>query len=76
MSKADPVGSASVLVETAVSLARDIDRLRDPRRTMRDRLLASALMDHRGFARKLEDAYRCMWRRWCKASAEREESAK
>ena len=57
--------SPEAFVEAAVSLARDIDRLRELRRSMRQRLLASALMDHRGFARNLESAYRAMWRAWC-----------
>ena len=52
-------------VTVASQLARDVDRLAQMRRTMRDRLLASALMNHRGFARKLEAAYREMWRAWC-----------
>jgi protein O-GlcNAc transferase len=52
-------------VTVASELARDVARLTDLRRTMRDRLLASPLMDHRGFARKLEAAYREMWRAWC-----------
>ena len=57
--------SPDAFVEAAVSLARDTDPLREMRRSMRQRLLASALMDHRGFARKLEAAYRQMWRAWC-----------
>jgi len=35
---------------------------------MRGRLLASALMGHRGFARKLESAYRMTWRAWCQTT--------
>ena len=61
--------SPEAFVEIASSLARDTGRLRELRRSMRDRLLASTLMDHRGFARKLESAYRMMWRAWCSRSA-------
>ena len=52
-------------VRAAVDLAGDRDRLRALRLSMRERLLASPLMDHRGFARNLETAYRQMWRSWC-----------
>ena len=54
-------------VTIATELAGDRDRLRDLRRSMRDRLLASPLMDHPGFARKLGAEYRRMWRTWCSA---------
>lgn len=49
----------------AVALAGDPERLTDIRMTMRDRLLASELMDAAGLARALEEAWRGMWRRWC-----------
>ena len=52
-------------VRTVVELATDLDRLRELRMSMRKRLLASPLMDHIGFARNLESAYRQMWRQWC-----------
>ena len=52
-------------VRAAVDLAGDRDRLRALRLSMRERLRASPLMDHRGFARNLESAYRQMWRSWC-----------
>ena len=52
-------------VRIATELAGDRDRLCDLRANMRDRLLASQLMDHRGFARKLEAEYRNMWRQAC-----------
>ena len=59
--------SPEAFLRAASELARDVARLTQMRRTMRDRLLASPLMDHRGFARKLEAAYRDMWRAWCAA---------
>ncbi len=55
-------------VRIAAGLAEDTDRLRRLRRTMRDRLLASALCDAAGFARAVEGAYREIWRRWCEGS--------
>jgi len=62
-------GSPEAFVRAATGLACDPERLRELRRSMRDRLAASTLMDHRGFARKLESAYRQMWRAWCSRSA-------
>jgi protein O-GlcNAc transferase len=35
------------------------------RRSLRDRMTASPLMDEVRFARSLEQIYRQMWRRWC-----------
>lgn len=48
----------------AVSLARDMPRLALLRRSLRGRLQASPLLDHQGFARAVEEAYRGMWRSW------------
>jgi len=52
-------------IEIAVRLARDLSRLTKLRRTLRDRMRASPLMDAIGFARGIEGAYRQMWRAWC-----------
>lgn len=54
-------------VEKAVALANDAARLTSLRRGLRDRLRVSPLLQRDTFARKLETAYREMWRRWCKA---------
>jgi predicted O-linked N-acetylglucosamine transferase (SPINDLY family) len=56
-------------VAAATELARELDGLAELRRSMRRRLLASPLMDHRGFARNLEAAYREMWLAWCDGPA-------
>ena len=52
-------------VEIASNAARELDKLAELRRTMRDRMRGSPLMDAGGFAREIEDAYRQMWRTWC-----------
>ena len=49
----------------AGDLAADVERLRDLRRTLRDRFAASRAMDAAASTRELEQAYRQMWRRWC-----------
>ena len=60
---------AANYVAGAVALARDPARLRALRSTMRNRMSASPLMDHVGFTRELEAAYRSTWRRWCQQSS-------
>ncbi len=56
---------AQEYVARAVTLAEDRARLRALRAGMRERLRSSPLMDFSGFTRKLEAAYRAMWRHWC-----------
>ena len=52
-------------VAKAVALANDHNKLRAVRHNLRDRVLASPLMDQKLFAKNMEDAYRQMWRKWC-----------
>jgi protein O-GlcNAc transferase len=52
-------------VEIACTLAGDLDRLETMRRSLRERMRRSPLMDAAAFARGLESAYRIMWRRYC-----------
>ena len=52
-------------VDVAVKLAGDLQHLRELRATMRQRLLASPLLDGKRFTRNLESAYRQMWHKWC-----------
>ena len=49
----------------AAELAADLPRLSGLRKTLRQRMQASPLMDAPRFARNIEAAYREMWRRWC-----------
>jgi predicted O-linked N-acetylglucosamine transferase (SPINDLY family) len=52
-------------LELAVRWAGDLSRLAELRLRLRDRMKGSPLCDGQGFARKLEEAYRLMWRRKC-----------
>ncbi len=52
--------------QIAVGLAGKLETLAEWRRTMRDRLRGSPLLDAAGFTRNLEEAYRTMWRDWCR----------
>jgi protein O-GlcNAc transferase len=52
-------------VGLAVGLANDMDRLAQLRASLRGRM-AKTLCDAQQFTRELEEAYRTMWRRWCK----------
>jgi predicted O-linked N-acetylglucosamine transferase (SPINDLY family) len=49
----------------AVKLAHDLPRLANLRGRLRSMMVQSPLCDGPGFAKKIEDAYRWMWRRWC-----------
>jgi predicted O-linked N-acetylglucosamine transferase (SPINDLY family) len=59
------VGDREAYVATAVELARDRGRRAALRAGLRQRLANSPLMDGAGYARRLESAYRAMWRAWC-----------
>jgi predicted O-linked N-acetylglucosamine transferase (SPINDLY family) len=60
-------GSVDGYVGIALALAADPERLRDLRRSLRQRVMASSLGDGNGFAHKMEAAFRTMWRNWCEA---------
>lgn len=57
-------------VRIAVELARDPARRAELARSLRPRLRASPLFDHRGFTHGLEQRYREVWRAWCAARVE------
>jgi predicted O-linked N-acetylglucosamine transferase (SPINDLY family) len=63
--------SVEEYVEVAAALAVDAARLNELRRSLRQRMAASPLCDGRAFARKIESAFRGMWRKWCEAPAGR-----
>jgi predicted O-linked N-acetylglucosamine transferase (SPINDLY family) len=53
-------------VTKATTLAQDLEALVEMRFSMRERMAASTLCDARAFAQSVEEAYRDMWRKWCK----------
>ncbi|MCK5877260.1 MAG: tetratricopeptide repeat protein [Candidatus Marithrix sp.] len=52
-------------VDICVNLANDTEHLQKLRREMRERMLASPLMDGVGFTKNLEIEYKKMWEKWC-----------
>jgi predicted O-linked N-acetylglucosamine transferase (SPINDLY family) len=52
-------------INKAVEFASDFERLAELRAGMRERMSASPVMDERGFARDVENAYTVMWQDWC-----------
>jgi len=54
-------GSAQDYAAIAQQLARDVDKLESLRRTLRERVRASPLMQGARFTRHLEEAYLQMW---------------
>lgn len=52
-------------IDKLVSLASDVPGLARIRAGLRQEMQASALMDEPGFARKVEQAYRDMFKKWC-----------
>jgi protein O-GlcNAc transferase len=57
--------TADEYVQIAVGLGNDVNRLRDYRGTLRQRMSGSPLLVFEGFTRNLETAYRKMWVDWC-----------
>jgi protein O-GlcNAc transferase len=58
-------GSAEQYAEIAAALAGDPARLKELRRSLRERMATSPLCDGRAFARKIETAFRSMWQHFC-----------
>lgn len=57
--------SSEHYVKIAAALASDLERLKDLRQGLRERLQRSPLMDAEGFTRSLEAAYRGVWQKYC-----------
>ncbi|MHC4743854.1 MAG: O-linked N-acetylglucosamine transferase, SPINDLY family protein [Planctomycetota bacterium] len=51
----------------ATALAQNLNALAKIRASMRERIFESPLCDGKGLARRIEAAYRGMWRKWCKS---------
>jgi protein O-GlcNAc transferase len=60
--------SPAEYIEIARTLANDKKRLTTLHATIRDRMIASPLMDAKRFAFDMENAYRTIWRTWCQES--------
>ncbi len=58
-------GSADEYLKLAHGLACDLESLRRLRLSLRQRMLASPLLDAPAYVRALEAAYRQIWRQWC-----------
>ncbi|TDQ64075.1 putative O-linked N-acetylglucosamine transferase (SPINDLY family) [Maritalea mobilis] len=56
-------------IEIATQLAQDLDQLEHIRTGLRKKLQNSPAMDEEGFARRMGQAYRQMWTRYCEAHA-------
>ena len=54
-------------VATALRAARDIERLAEIRRTLRDRVQRAPFSDAAAYTRAVEAGYRRIWREWCGA---------
>lgn len=57
-------------VNVAAQLANDTKKITQLRTTLRERVAASSLCDAKKFIHELEDAYRTIWKTWCKNSRE------
>jgi predicted O-linked N-acetylglucosamine transferase (SPINDLY family) len=58
-------------VDLAVALAQDVPALEGMRRSLRETMRQSPFLDHAGFARDMEAAYRDMWQQWIASGAEK-----
>ncbi len=61
--------SGAQYVELAAALIRDGAAVAELRRSLRERLESSPIMDARQFARDFEAALRTVWRAWCESRA-------
>jgi protein O-GlcNAc transferase len=59
------VGTVEAYIERAVEAARDIERLKLIRESLRERVRAMPALQLRAYSAAVEKGYREMWRRWC-----------
>jgi predicted O-linked N-acetylglucosamine transferase (SPINDLY family) len=52
-------------VQAAAAMAADLPRLAELRRTLRERMKKSPLMDSARYAREIEAHFRAAWQKWC-----------
>jgi predicted O-linked N-acetylglucosamine transferase (SPINDLY family) len=52
-------------ISNAVGLTQDVEALAELRAGMRERMSGSNLMDEKGFANDVENAYQKIWQTWC-----------
>jgi predicted O-linked N-acetylglucosamine transferase (SPINDLY family) len=57
--------SVQEYVDIALALAARPDHLHELRHSLRPRMAASTLCDGSSFARKMEAAFRTIWKQWC-----------
>lgn len=62
-------------IERAVEAARDLDRLKTIRATLRDRVHAMPATQLKQMARQIEDGYRIRWRAFCEKQKAKQETA-
>ena len=60
--------SEAAYIDRALSLAQDRDEVTALHQRLRMQMAGSPLCDAAGFARRMEAAFREMWRRWCRAA--------
>ncbi len=60
-------------VGKAVKLANDTNRLSEIRAGLRDQMENSPLIDEKGFALKVETAYRNIWQNWCQKNDKKDD---
>ncbi len=53
-------------ISMAAALVQDREKLECLRSSLRERMLQGPLCDRTNFTRGVEDAYRAMWREWCR----------
>ena len=58
-------GTPDEYVRIASELAENLDRLRELRSTLRERVRCSVLVDERGTTARIEEVYQRLWADWC-----------